>query len=278
MLKDKLQEVYELQNSVLTATTNATTSLSDIVEAESPSSVHTQQISSTVPACVINSMWTKNCPDEDLGTDVEYLRKVCNCIFPTLSSVVKSALGMKLKLHIDNYHKQNMNVGGDIMIALCGEQNTICAEGRRAIVETLRLLGTTYAFMIPRALAMLLSRTSTMDNGRITILKDPRTTDMIGAGQGYDIIAIRLIDQAKVRTCLANLHKNKANAATLRKFIKCIQTGTITKEGGMIVNSDGRKLRALFQDDVATAQQSSSSLDSKPPSKSRFAAFKNDQK
>ena len=283
MLKDKLQEVYEMQNSVLTVTTNATTSLSDIIEAESPSSTHTQQISSTVPACVIYSMWTKNCPDQDLGVEVEYLRKVCQCIFPTLPSGVKSALGMKLKVHIDNYHKQNMNVGGDIMLALCGEQNTVCADGRRAIVETLRLLGTTYAFMIPRSLAMLLSRTSTMDNGRIMILKDPRTTDMVGVGQGFDIIPIQLIDQAKVRTCLTKLHKNKPIASTLRKFIKCIQTGTITKEGGMVVDPNGKKLKALFSDDVISPQQSSSSLDSShihtnPPGKPRFASFKKGQK
>ena len=283
MLKDKLQEVYEMQNSVLTATTNATTSLSDIIEAESPSSVHTQQVSSTVPACVIYSMWTKNYPNEDLGADVEYLRKVCHCIFPTLPNGVKSALGMKLKVHIDNYHKQNMNVGADIMMALCGEQNNVCAEGRRAIFETLRLLGTTYAFMIPNSLAMLLSRTTTMDNGRITIVKDPRIADMVGAGHGYDIIPINLIDQAKVRTCLTNLHKKKVTASTLRTFIKCIQTGTITKDGGMVVDPNGKKIKALFSDDVPRAQQSSSSLDSshidsKPPGSSRFASFKKGQK
>ena len=104
--------------------------------------------------------------------------------------------------------------------------------------------------MIPNSLAMLLSRTTTMDNGRITIVKDPRIADMVGAGHGYDIIPINLIDQAKVRTCLTNLHKKKVTASTLRTFIKCIQTGTITKDGGMVVDPNGKKIKALFSDDV----------------------------
>jgi len=204
LLKDKLQQVYETQNSVLTTTRNATTNISDIVETESPSSTHTTQVSSTVPAC---------------------------------------------------------------------------SDGRRAIVETLKLLGTTYAFMIPRRLAMLLSRTMTMDGGRILVQKDCRTKDMVGLGEGFDVISFNLIDQAKVRKCLARLHETKPSKATLRKFIKCIQTGTITKDGGMLVDSSGKKLKALFNDDVTNSQQSSSSLvpsnaSTKAPAKSKFAALK----
>jgi len=279
LLKDKLQQVYETQNSVLTTTRNATTNISDIVETESPSSTHTTQVSSTVPACVIYSMWANNYPSYDIEVDFEYLKKVCSSVFPTLTPSVKSALGIKLRVHIDNCKDGNVNAGDQIMMVLCSQSDTVCSDGRRAIVETLKLLGTTYAFMIPRRLAMLLSRTMTMDGGRILVQKDCRTKDMVGLGEGFDVISFNLIDQAKVRKCLARLHETKPSKATLRKFIKCIQTGTITKDGGMLVDSSGKKLKALFNDDVTNSQQSSSSLvpsnaSTKAPAKSKFAALK----
>ena len=46
----------------------------------------------------------------------------------------------------------------------------------------------------------------------------------------------------------------------------------------MLVDPSGKRVKALFQEDVATAQQSSSSLDAKPSGKSIFDAFKKDQK
>ena len=160
-LKVKIQEISEKQDTVVTATSVYGKDVDDIVESQSSSSTHTRQVSSTVPACVIRSFWQKHHSGKDMEVEIKYLRSVCESIFPKLQPKVKSDLGILLSKYIDNY-EHNSNGGNYMMMVLCGNQNLTLSEGRTAIIKTMKSIGTKYAFMVPRKMALLLSRTESI--------------------------------------------------------------------------------------------------------------------
>ena len=275
----KMQAVSDKQDTVVTATSTYDRSIDDILETESKSSTHTRQVSSTVPACIIRSFWYKHNPDTDMGVDMKYLRPLCDSVFPKLESQVKSQLGVLLSKHIDNY-EHNVNVGDNMMMVLCSKTDVTLSDGRIAIIRTMRLLGTSYAFMLPRALACLLSRVEVMDNCAVRIVKAPRMDEIIGLGEGYDVVATKLIDQPKVRKGIKRLNSSNATKATIKSFIKCIAAGRVQNDGKMLaVPGVGHKAaRPLFPAQGAPSVITDDAVITNPRGSSMFDALRKSAK
>ena len=53
----------------------------------------------------------------------------------------------------------------------------------------MKLLGTSYACMVPSKMAFLLSRVESMDQDSIMVLAVPRRSDMVGVEDGFDVIS-----------------------------------------------------------------------------------------
>jgi hypothetical protein len=229
-LKSKIQTIYEKQDAVVASTTNFNTSGDNIVTQQMASSSHTRQVSTTVPACIIRSCWQNNNPNEDMGVTIKYLRSLCDCVFPPLASKVKSDLGIILSRHIDGY--EDISTAGDnMLIILCNANENVLADGKVAITKTMKLLGTKYAFMLPRRLSDLLSRVDSIRDGKVMMVAAPNTKDIIGAGQGYDLVSPNLIDTPKVMKGLKAMHSTSPNNATIRTFMNCIKTGGLDANG-----------------------------------------------
>jgi hypothetical protein len=95
----------------------------------------------------------------------------------------------------------------------------------------MKLLGTKYAFMLPRRLSDLLSRVDSIRDGKVMMVAAPNTKDIIGAGQGYDLVSPNLIDTPKVMKGLKAMHSTSPNNATIRTFMNCIKTGGLDANG-----------------------------------------------
>lgn len=275
-LATKIQVISEKQDTVIATTSTYNENVSDIIDFESPSSSHTRQVSSTVPACIIRSFWHRHYPKEDeMGVEMNYLRAVCDAIFPKLQPKIKSDLGILLSKYIDNY-EHNSNVGNDMMIVLCTEQTVAYSEARIAIVKTMKLLGTKYAFMVPQRLAYLLSRTVSMVQAKIMILSTPRVDEIIGVGEGFDAISYNLINQPKVRKGLKLLNERNATKSTIQQFIKCVATGRIENDGKMGIMNTGSlsNQKPLFPDQSIPSDTTIPTKSTIGYSNSKLAALK----
>lgn len=111
--------------------------IDDIVESQASCSSHTRQVSSTAPACIIRSCWYKHYPQNDLEVTIEYLKSVCDCIFPKLEPRINSLLGSMLSKHIDTY-EHNSDIDNHMMMVLYSGQDVVLSEGRNAIIRTLK--------------------------------------------------------------------------------------------------------------------------------------------
>ena len=95
-MKAKIQQIYEGQDkAILSAARGARDDFT--VESETPSGIHTRQVSSTVPACIIRSYWhSKSALSSDMGVTMKYLKNVCDSIFPKMEPQHKTSLGTML--------------------------------------------------------------------------------------------------------------------------------------------------------------------------------------
>lgn len=87
-----------------------------------------------------------------------------------------------------------------------------------------------------------------MDQAKIMLLKTPRVDEMIGAGEGLDVIAMSLINQTKVRKGLKMIHDNNSIKATIKRFLKSIAAGTLEHNGKMhaLPNANSSSVKPLF--------------------------------
>jgi hypothetical protein len=178
-LKSKIQTIYEKQDAVVASITNFDANGSNIVTQEGPSSSHTRQVSTTVPACVIRSCWQYNNSNEVMGVTMKYLRALCDCVFPPLPHKVKSDLGIILSKHIDSYENMS-NAGDNMLMILCNTNGNVFSDAKVAIVKTMKLLGTKYAFMLPKGLSDLLSHVDSIRDGKVMMVAMPDTKEMVG--------------------------------------------------------------------------------------------------
>ena len=160
---------------------------------------------------------------------MKYIIGLCECVFPRLDSNVKSTLGVMLSKQMEGY-KDNSIAGDDMLIVLCNSNDTALADCRVAITKTMKLFGTTYAFMLPKKLSELLSCVDSIRDGKVMMTKVPCSNEIIGAGEGYDVVSIDLIDKPKVRKGLKAMHSSNPNKATVRSFLnntsetRCFET------------------------------------------------------
>lgn len=278
-LKSKLQEVYEKQDTVIASTSNFDTEAGGTdVELQNASGIHTRQVSSTVPACIIRSCWYKSTNKSDMGVTMKYLKALCNCVFPSLGPQVKSELGIMLSRHIDA-HENNSLAGDNMMMVLCGDNNVTLSEGRMAIIRCMKLLGTKYSFMLPSELSTMLAKVDSMREGVVVFgrLSDPN--DIMFAGQGYDLVSLKLIDQPKVRKGLKRLHLSNPNKTAIRTFLKSIKEGTLDNDGKARapLNTGSKSTAPLFGNQVSseTDHISTSSSNTGFHRVSRFSKLKN---
>jgi hypothetical protein len=169
-MSDRMQSMSDTMNTLILVGKSGM-NLSDDSTVEtgtSKSALHTRRVTSVVPACIIRSMWySKN--NTDMPVSMDYLRKLCDAVFPPIDGELKSKLGMVLRLQIDN-HEDNVNIGNDMVLVLSQGSDVSMADARRCMIQTMKLLGTTYAFMLPKTMSTMLSKVNVITGGTVVWL------------------------------------------------------------------------------------------------------------
>jgi hypothetical protein len=210
------------------------------------SSVHTKQVSSTVPACVIRSCWYKHY-NKEMPVTMEYLKKLCDAVCPTLDTSVKSELGIRLRTYIDN-HDSNVEIGNSMLLVLSDSNDVTASDGRRAILGLLKGLGTKFAFMLPKSMSELLGRVDVIHTGVIVMATKNASDGVIGLGSGYDIMAEKVINRPRVFMGLKSLAKSNPTNQDIKYFLNAIRQGYIDDKGKIttVPSSKGSSNRPMI--------------------------------
>jgi hypothetical protein len=118
---------------------------------------HTRKVSSWVVAAIIRSIWHSNKGrDVPVPVSMEYLSKLCDKCF-VIDKSVKSDIGVLLSTQIDSIDVDT-GAGANMLAVLNTVQNATGATMLRSVINCIRSLGTTYAFMVDIQLSSLLNR------------------------------------------------------------------------------------------------------------------------
>lgn len=113
-----------------------------------------------------------------MGVTMEYLKGVCDCVFGSLESRIKLEVIILLSKQIDSYDN-NSYAGNHIMFVICSSNTAIMTDDRVEILKTMKILDSTYTFMLPKKLGDLTSRFDYMREGEIMVSIPPDATDIV---------------------------------------------------------------------------------------------------
>jgi hypothetical protein len=153
--------------------------------------------------------------NKEMPVTMEYLKKLCDAVCPTLDTSVKSELGIRLRTYIDN-HDSNVEIGNSMLLVLSGSNVVTASDGRRAILGLLKGLGTKFAFMLPKSMSELLGRVDVIHTGAIVMATKNASDGVIGLGSGHGCLCLSL--PSAIPDCEARYPMQKTLWNTLPKY------------------------------------------------------------
>jgi len=201
----------------------------------------TKKVSSAVVAAVIRSIWYDNMGlNIPLPLDMKYLSSLCNACFGSMDGASKSNVGVMLTEQIASIDS-DANAGSYIIAVLTSTSNVLASNMRKMLLDCIKLLGTTYAFMIPYELAALLNRVTTFSEDKTLLNGSVNETVMVRPHGGYNIKGDAFTEPRYMKAFIktTKIGNTKPNATRL---CKAIEQNMVTGTGDFICELSNAKI------------------------------------
>jgi len=240
-LSDKLDRI-----AGVVMTIRSTTPLDqEEIEITGPDAQKTRVVTTQVPYAVIRNLWLDHMEQDTVfPVSMKYLSELCGHCFGPIDSKVKSKLGTMLSIQISQI-ATSYTSGKFILQVLSSEQTKECSDMIAGLMNVIRRLGTTYAFMIPKELAILLNRVDSIGTDKLVLKKDHNTKDMVGLGIGYDELTTGYITSPRIMAAFARIASRDYGTSAAKALLKHMRSHNIDKDGKYIRAATTRKVSAF---------------------------------
>jgi hypothetical protein len=215
------------------------------IEITGPDAQKTRVVTTQVPYAVIRNLWLDHMgQDTVFPVSMKYLSELCGHCFGPIDSKVKSKLGTMLSIQISQI-TTSYTSGKFILQVLKSEQTKECSDMIAGLMKVIQRLGTTYAFMIPTDLAILLNRVDSIGADKLVLRKEHNTKNMVGLGEGYDCLSTDYVTSSRIMMAFARVASRDYGTSAAKALLKHMRSHNIDKDGKYVTVATTRKVSAF---------------------------------